>query len=72
LRSRLLAACKTEDGSFKVRDLDKCNYSLRSLLIELHEHVERLAGDEARSLEEAIWRELARSTERRRTSLNRF
>jgi hypothetical protein len=72
LRSRLLAACKTEDTSFKVRDLDNSNCSLRSLLIELHEHVEQLAGAEARSLEEAIWRELACSTERRRTSLNRF
>jgi hypothetical protein len=72
LRSRLQAACETEDRSFKVRDLDKSNCGLRSLLIELHEHVEQLAGDKAKSLEEAIWRELACSTERRCTSLNRF
>lgn len=72
LRSRLLAACKTEDLSFKVRDLDESNCGLRNLLIELHEQVEQLDGEQARSLEEAIWRELARSTERRRTALNRF
>jgi hypothetical protein len=72
LRSRLLAACETEDLSFKVRDLDESNCGLRKLLIELHEHVEQLGGEQARSLEEAIWRELARSTERRRTALNRF
>jgi hypothetical protein len=72
LRSRLLAACKTEDLSFRVRDLDESNCGLRNLLIELHEHVEQLAGEQARSLEETIWRELARSTERRRTALNRF
>jgi hypothetical protein len=72
LRSRLLVACETEDRSFKVRDLDKSNCGHRSLLIELHEHVEQLAGEEAKSIEEAIWRELVRSTERRRTPLNRF
>ena len=39
LRSRLLAACETEDLSFKVRDLDESNCGLRNLLIELHEQV---------------------------------
>jgi hypothetical protein len=72
LRSRLLAASETEDRSFSVRELDAGNRSLRGLLIELHADVEQLAGNAARSLEEAIWRELVRSTERRRTSLNRF
>ncbi len=72
LRLRLLAACQTEDLSFKVRDLDESNCGLRNLLVELHEHVEQLAGEQARSLEQAIWRELALSTERRRTALNRF
>jgi hypothetical protein len=72
LRSRLLAARETEDRSFKVRDLDESNCGLRALLIELHEHVEQLAGEKARSLEAAIWQELVRSTERRRTALNRF
>jgi hypothetical protein len=72
LRSRLLVACETEDLSFKVRDLDESNCGLRNLLIELHRHVEQLAGEQARSLEQAIWRELALSTERRRTALNRF
>jgi hypothetical protein len=72
LRSRLRAASETEDRSFRVRDLDESNCGLRRLLVELHEYVEPLPGDEARSLEAAIWRELVRSTERRRTALNRF
>jgi hypothetical protein len=72
LHARLLTASQSEDRSFKVRDLDANNGSLRSLLIELHEHVEQSAGGHARSIEEAIWRELVRSTERRRTSFNRF
>jgi hypothetical protein len=72
LRSRLLAACETEDRSFSMRDLDVSNSGLRGLLVDLHEQVEQLAGEEARSLEQAIWCELVRSTERRRTALNRF
>jgi hypothetical protein len=72
LRSRLLEACETGERSFKVRDLDASNCNLRGLLIELHEQVEQLAGEPAKSLENAIWRELVRSTERRRTSFNRF
>ena len=72
LRSRLRGASETEDLSFRVSDLDASNCGLRNLLVELHEQVEQLAGEQARSLEQAIWRELVRSTERRRTALNRF
>ena len=47
-------------------DLEAGNRALRSLLIELHAHVEGLPGDGARRIEAAIWRELAASTERRK------
>ena len=72
LCSRLRAISESEERSLAVRDLDASNCELRRLLVELHEHVEQLAGAEARSLEEAIWRELVGSTERRRTALDRF
>jgi hypothetical protein len=72
LRTRLRAASATGEPSFTVHDLDAGNAGLRRLLVELHEQVEQLAGEPAAALEAAICRELVRSTERRRTALNRF
>jgi len=72
LRERLASAARTADASLRVPDLDAANLALRALLIELHAHVETLAGPEARRLEAAIWRELAASTERRKLSLSPF
>lgn len=72
LRQRLRDAAASEDGSLLVTDLEAENARLRALLIELHAHVEQCPGDEARRLEEAIWSELAASTERRRLSLGPF
>jgi len=72
LRERLASAARTADVSLRVPDLDAANLTLRALLIELHAHVETLAGPEARRLEAAIWRELAASTERRKLSLSPF
>jgi hypothetical protein len=72
LQSRLLAASQSGEHGFRVGELDASNCALRSLLIELHEQIEQMEGEAARSLEDAIWGELARSTERRRTPLNRF
>ena len=69
LRERLAAAAATADDSLLVPALEEGNRALRSLLIELHAHVEGLAGGEARRLEAAIWRELAASTERRKLGL---
>jgi len=69
LRGRLGAAAQGEDASLLVPDLEASNSTLRSLLIELHAHVEGLAGDAARRIEAAIWRELAASTERRKLGL---
>ena len=48
------------------------NDRLRALLIELHAHVEELDSPKARRLEDAIWDELRRSTERRRLTISPF
>jgi hypothetical protein len=69
LRARLAAAAASADSSLLVPELDASNRALRALLIELHAHVEGQSGDAARRIEDAIWRELAASTERRKLSL---
>ncbi len=55
-----------------VSDLERSNAELRSLLIELHAHVETLEAPEARRIEAAIWRELVTSTERRALAIGPF
>jgi len=72
LRERLRAAAESRDPSLLVPALDAANQTLRSLLIELHAHLEELPGDGARRLEAAIWRELAASTERRKLALGPY
>jgi hypothetical protein len=72
LAARLADAAASGDGSFRLSDLDAANAALRRLLIELHAHAEEIDDPEARRLEDAIWRELAASTERRRLSLGMF
>jgi hypothetical protein len=72
LRERLAAAAAGRDPSLLVPALDAANAALRALLIELHAHVERLEGAAARGVEDAIWRELAASTERRKLSLGPY
>jgi hypothetical protein len=69
LRARLDAAAQETDASLLVPALEEGNRALRSLLVELHAHVEGLAGEAARRIEAAIWRELAASTERRKLGL---
>jgi len=69
LRERLAGAAQGTDDSLLVPALEAGNRALRSLLVELHAHVESLDGADARRIEAAIWRELAASTERRKLSL---
>jgi hypothetical protein len=61
-----------EDTELRIRSLETTNRRLRGLLTELHARLECIEGDAARALEDAIWRELSASTERRRLSLGRF
>ncbi len=72
LRRRLDEAAAARDASFRVSDLERGNEALRKLLIELHEHVELETSAEARRVEDAIWRELSASTERRKLALAPF
>ena len=72
LRTRLSGAASSSEGSLLVSELEAANSTLRGLLIELQAHVEELEGPDARSIEAAIWRELALSTERRKLSLGLF
>jgi hypothetical protein len=72
LRGRLAAAAAGADADLRISSLEAANASLRALLIELHAHVEALDAPEARRLEDAIWSELRRSTERRALSLAPF
>jgi hypothetical protein len=72
LRARLEAAGAGTDADFRISALEAANASLRALLTELHAHVESLASPEARRIDDAIWAELRRSTERRAISLSPF
>mgnify|MGYP001817270613 FL=1 len=69
LRDRLEAASAGEDESLRISDLNRSNDGLRSLLIELHAHVEEIETEAARRIEAAIWKELRVSTERRALSV---
>jgi len=71
LAGRLERAAAGSDPALGIRDLEAGNTALRALLIELHVRVED-AGGELGDLEDAIWSELARSTERRRVSVAPF
>ncbi len=72
LRRRLEAAGASSDASLLISELEKANDALRALLIELHASVEQQSGAAARALEDAIWRELAASTERRKLAIAPF
>lgn len=72
LHRRLDAAARGSDASLRLSELERANAELRSLLVELHAHVEELATPAAREIESRIWNELRRSTERRRLSMQPF
>jgi len=72
LAARAAEAAAGSDASLRISDLDASNRALRQLLIDVHAHVEGLDGDAARALDDAIWRELAASTERRRIPIAPF
>jgi hypothetical protein len=72
LRGRLEEAAAPRDLRLGISALEAENAGLRALLIDLHAHVEEMPGTEARGIEEAIWRELAASTERRRLAIGSF
>ena len=66
LKARIGALAETRDDDFRISALENNNCSLRAALIELHAHVESRTDPTTRKIEETIWAELAKSTERRR------
>jgi hypothetical protein len=72
LRRRLEEAGASATDGMLVSEFERENAALRAILIELHAHVEALGTEEGRRIEEAIWRELRRSTERRALSIAPF
>jgi hypothetical protein len=72
LRARLQEAAASRDPGLRVSELDQENDRLRALLIDLHACVEEQEGAAARRIEQAIWEELAASTERRKLALGAF
>jgi len=72
LRGRLEAAAAGADADLRVSALEAANASLRALVVELHAHVESLASPDAQRVDDAIWAELRRSTDRRLISLSPF
>ena len=65
LKNRLEKAVDRTEYDYRVAALDKLNCDLQEMLIDLHTHVETLEGDDARAIENAIWRELEEWTKRR-------
>jgi hypothetical protein len=72
LAARLGDLAATADADLKVSTLQAANDAVRGALIELHAWVEGQNGPAAEALNAAIWRELSRSTERRRSSMAPF
>jgi hypothetical protein len=70
LRVRLRQAAERGDTDYRLSALDEANSDLVKLLIELHSHVEGLKGEDARKVEEGIWRVLENWTKRREFSTN--
>ena len=58
LAERLADAAQSSDPGYRISELDRENGRLRSLLVELHTHVEGSASDRARAIERQIWRHL--------------
>jgi hypothetical protein len=72
LRARVAETVAAREPGFRISALEARNARLRAVLIELHAHVETQTAPEARRVDAEIWRELAKSTERRRLSLGAF
>jgi hypothetical protein len=56
LARRLADAALSADPGLRISELDRENGRLRTLLVELHAHIEGMNTSEARSLDQRIWR----------------
>jgi hypothetical protein len=66
LHQRLSELAAAEERDFRVSALEADNCALRAALIDLQSYVENDTGADARKIEDEIWKELVKSTERRR------
>lgn len=66
------AEARGQDQDLRIGALEAVNDRLRAALIVLHMKVEQAEGEDMRALDDAIWRELAASVERRRISSANF
>jgi len=58
LARKLQATARADASGYRLSELDADNAMLRSLLVELHEAVEKQTGDAARAIDSGIWRML--------------
>jgi hypothetical protein len=72
LKRKLDELAGTRDEDFHISALENNNCALRAALIELQAHVEMRKDADARGIEDAIWKELVTSTERRRLTTAQF
>ena len=72
LAGRLAGLAAADDADLRISALEAGNAALRAALIDLHAAVEGRADPAARALNDAIWRELSASTERRRSAAAGF
>jgi hypothetical protein len=72
IRERLEQASRGTDPDLRITALASTNRDLRALLIALHAHVEERDDSVAKRIDQAIWGELRRSTERRAFPLAPF
>jgi hypothetical protein len=66
LRQRLSELAAAEDRDLRASALESNNCALRAALIDLHTYVENESSTDARKIEDEIWKELVKSTERRK------
>jgi hypothetical protein len=66
LRQRLTELGASDDRDLHVSALEANNCALRAALIDLQSYIENETGPDARRIEDQIWKELVKSTERRR------
>ena len=72
LAARLATLAEGNDDDLRLSALEAANEALRAALIALHAAVEAMDGPPAKALNDAIWRELSASTERRRLAAGSF
>lgn len=72
LAGRLAALAAGDDADLRISALEAGNIALRAALIDLQAAVETRAEPAAAALNDAIWAELAASTERRRLASANF